>query len=162
MNLKKFKEKVDQFANVLIDKDNSNIFISAGALNSAFGQWFIAFSPVKPNFKVQTNWEMLNDSIDYNNLDTLFDLIDKLRMTPVEKRGISQKKYYLKVTHHYNGTVPKTYYVIDFECSDDYTKIIYGFDPRQFTEMELQSIKRQDPALEEFIDSHKELVKEKD
>lgn len=162
MDIKQFEKRVDQFAYVLIDQDSSAIFVSTNAVSSALGQWFIAFNPTNKDFVVQTHWDMLNDSIDYDDLNNLFTLIDYVRKTPVEKRGINDKIYYLRVIRYYTGPVPEAHYVVNFESSADYTKIIYGSDPVPFTAAQLNNIKHNDPALEEFIDSHKELVKEKD
>lgn len=98
-------------------------------------------------------------SITPKDLALVMDVVQRLICTPVNER-FPEKKYCLEAVRHYSGPIAEKGYVKNVVCKSDYSGFEYSPVPFEFTEKELETMKKNDPVLAPAIDAMKEEVKD--
>lgn len=100
-------------------------------------------------------------SFGKSSREYLSALIEEFLHTPVEER-FPEKKYCLEAVRHYSGPIAEKGYVKNVVCKSDYSGFEYSPVPFEFTEKELETMKKNDPVLAPAIDAMKEPAEDKD
>lgn len=117
------------------------------------------------NKKAQ-GWSNTNINFDtlsvlgYDKAGTLLELTKQYLRTPLSKRCLENKEYYLVAWRYYSGPIIEKGYVSKINICSDCSGFEYSDKPVPFTEDQLKNVKDCDPVLAPAIDAMKEEVKD--
>lgn len=115
------------------------------------------------NKKAQ-GWSNTNINFDtlsvlgYDKAGTLLELTKQYLRTPLSKRCLENKEYYLVAWRYYSGPIIEKGYVSKINICSDCSGFEYSDKPVPFTEDQLKNVKDCDPVLAPAIDVMKEEV----
>ena len=107
------------------------------------------------------NPNMLNLEFTSSTREHISIAIGEYLDTPLEERK-PEKKYCLEAVRHYSGPIAEKGYVKNVICKSDYSGFEYSPVPFEFTEKELETMKKNDPVLAPAIEAMKEEVNDDD
>lgn len=117
------------------------------------------------NNKAQ-GWSNTNINFDdlsvlgYDKAGTLLELTKQYLRTPLAKRCLDNKEYYLIAWRYYSGPIIEKGYVSQINISSDCSGFEYSDKPTPFTEEQLKNVKDLDPVLALAIEAMKEPVED--
>lgn len=117
------------------------------------------------NKKAQ-GWSNTNINFDtlsvlgYDKAGTLLELTKHYLRTPLSKRCLENKEYYLVAWRYYSGPIIEKGYVSKINISSDCSGFEYSDKPVPFTEDQLKNAKDCDPVLAPAIDAMKDEIKD--
>lgn len=117
------------------------------------------------NKKAQ-GWSNTNINFDtlsvlgYDKAGTLLELTKQYLRTPLSKRCLENKEYYLVAWRYYSGPIIEKGYVSKINVCSDCSCFEYSDKPVPFTEDQLKNVKDCDPVLAPAIDAMKEEIKD--
>lgn len=115
------------------------------------------------NKKAQ-GWSNTNisfDTLSYPRTDkagTLLELTKQYLRTPLSKRCLENKEYYLAAWRYCSDPIVEKVYVSKINICSDCSGFEYSDKPVSFTEDQLKNVKDCDPVLAPAIDAMKEEV----
>ncbi|WHO86443.1 hypothetical protein [Limosilactobacillus oris] len=116
--------------------------------------------------KKAQGWSNTNINFDtlsvlgYDKAGTLLELTKQYLRTPLSKRCLENKEYYLVAWRYYSGPIIEKGYVSKINISSDCSGFEYSDKPVPFTEDQLKNVKDCDPVLAPAIDAMKEEIKD--
>ena len=155
MKIKEFIEKVNEHDGMQAKKLYTKI-----AIGTPNNMGIFSIPEDATNFIEIDTWATSN-SLYWKKEDReyLSALIEEFLHTPVEER-FPEKKYCLEAVRHYSGPIAEKGYVKNVVCKSDYSGFEYSPVPFEFTEKELETMKKNDPVLAPAIDAMKEEAKD--